>query len=85
MIRRGYSSNFVTIAGKARKSRGARGVMSAEYRRKEKHEMAEKSNCLVGKISNSGSQTIKASVNQNIHKGKSSVKEGSDLRNKGKK
>lgn len=47
--------------------------------------MAEKSNCLVGKISNSGSQTIKAPVSQNIHKGKSSVKEGSDLRNKGKK
>ncbi len=47
--------------------------------------MAEKTNCLVGKISSSGSQTIKAPVNQNIHKGKSSVKEGSDLRNKGRK
>ena len=47
--------------------------------------MAEKTNCLVGKISNSGSQTIKAPVSQNIHKGKSSIKEGSDLRNKGGK
>lgn len=46
--------------------------------------MAEKSNCLVGKISSSGAQTIKAPVNQNVKKGKSSVKEGNDLRNKSK-
>lgn len=39
---------------------------------------------LIGKISSSGAQTVKATVNQNIKKGKSSVKEGNDLRNKSK-
>lgn len=42
--------------------------------------MADKSNVLVGKISGSGVQNIKAPVTQNKKTGKSSVKKGDDLR-----
>lgn len=43
----------------------------------------DKKNCLVGKISNSGVQNIKAPVSQNKKSGKSSVARGKDLRSKG--
>lgn len=39
-----------------------------------------KTNCLVGKISNSGAQHIKAPVSPNTKKGKSDVVKGQDLR-----
>ena len=39
-----------------------------------------KTNALVGKISGSGVQNIKAPVSQNKKTGKSNVKRGSDLR-----
>lgn len=41
-----------------------------------------KTNALVGKISASGVQKIKAPVDQNSKKGKSTVKRGDDLRTK---
>ncbi|MCI8387106.1 MAG: hypothetical protein HFE63_01400 [Clostridiales bacterium] len=41
-----------------------------------------KDKCLVGKISSSGIQNIKAPVSQNKKTGKSTVKSGSDLRSK---
>jgi hypothetical protein len=40
-----------------------------------------KENALVGKISASGVQNIKAPVNQQKKQGKSTVKRGNDLRN----
>lgn len=42
----------------------------------------EKKGSLVGKISGSGVQNIKAPVEQNKKAGKSSVKKGTDLRTK---
>nr|DAM35831.1 MAG TPA: hypothetical protein [Caudoviricetes sp.] len=42
--------------------------------------MADKTNCLVGKISGSGVQNIKAPVNQNKKSGKATVTRGKDLR-----
>jgi len=45
--------------------------------------MADK-NGYAGRISNSGAQVVKAPLNQNIKKGKSKVKTGTDLRS-GKK
>lgn len=42
----------------------------------------EKKGSLVGKISGSGVQNIKAPVEQNKKTGKSSVKKGTDLRTK---
>lgn len=41
-----------------------------------------KTNALVGKISGSGAQNIKAPVAQNKKTGKASVKRGKDLREK---
>lgn len=43
-----------------------------------------KTNALVGKISGSGVQNIKAPVDQNKKTGKASVKRGNDLRTKSK-
>ena len=43
-----------------------------------------KNNFLVGKVSGSGVQNIKAPVTQNKKTGKSAVKRGDDLRTKGK-
>lgn len=43
-----------------------------------------KDKCLVGKISSSGIQNIKAPVGQNKKTGKSNVKSGNDLRDKSK-
>ena len=42
--------------------------------------MADKTNCLVGKISGSGVQNIKAPVAQNKKTGKSTVTRVNDLR-----
>ena len=45
-------------------------------------DIVEKKGSLVGKISGSGVQHIKAPVEQNKKTGKSSVKKGTDLRTK---